>query len=332
MINGGLAASARDLDSAYRRVAAAERVRARTEARLARTQAQLHEHEGRLRLRAVHAYIGGSMSLGGDDSALQVETVDDLGKTLAYGAAVVEDERLIVRRMAALRDEADALHHDADQAAHNADEGRNLVQLQQQALESERDRIVGTQSELAKNAAAKLSLLSEAAQRQAEIEAGYARKQAVHDSISNVLGSRQADQLPPIDRHGIYLSPLPHPRISQPFGSGYDPLLGVTRGHPGMDMPAPTGTPIRAPADGEVVAAGWVEGYGNCTIIDHGSALGTLYGHQSLIAVQPGDKVRRGQVIGFVGSTGYSTGPHLHWEVRLHGNVVDPAPFIGSQD
>ena len=85
---------------------------------------------------------------------------------------------------------------------------------------------------------------------------------------------------------------------------------------------------VRAAEGGTVLAAGWIDGYGQTVIIDHGNALGTLYAHQSLIVVEEGDVVRRGTVIGFVGNTGYSTGPHLHWEVRIRGLAVDPGAWL----
>jgi murein DD-endopeptidase MepM/ murein hydrolase activator NlpD len=137
--------------------------------------------------------------------------------------------------------------------------------------------------------------------------------------------------VPPERTLGLFLSPLPNPKVNQPFGNQFDPIFGVARGHPGIDFNGAIGDPIRAAEDGTVVAAGWIDGYGNTVIIDHGNTLGTLYAHQSLPAVAEGDVVRRGSVIGFVGNTGYSTGPHLHWEVRVLGQVVDPAPFIGEQ-
>ena len=330
LVDGGLASAQRELDDAARRVDAADRSLARTQKRLDRVDDQLDVARDRLRQRVVEAYIGGTRGAA-SDQVLQVASVDELGKTLAYGAAMVEDQRTLVDRMAALQREADDLHADAQDQATKAADARAEVTAREDALKGERDRIIGTQSDLARNAEDKLALLSEAARRQADIEAGYARQQAVHDSISHLLAERQVGQTPPLDTKGIFLSPIPNPRINQPFGAGYDPVLQVTRGHPGLDINGRTGDPIRAPADGEVVAAGWVDGYGNCTIIDHGSALGTLYGHQSMILVKPGDRVRRGQVIGLVGSTGYSTGPHLHWEVRVLGNVVDPAPFIGDR-
>jgi murein DD-endopeptidase MepM/ murein hydrolase activator NlpD len=94
--------------------------------------------------------------------------------------------------------------------------------------------------------------------------------------------------------------------------------------HEGIDIGAPTGTPILAAASGTILYCGWESGYGNLTVIDHGGNLATAYGHQSSIAVSCGQQVSQGQVIGYVGSTGHSTGPHLHFEVRLHGLPIDP--------
>ncbi|SCL29328.1 Murein DD-endopeptidase MepM and murein hydrolase activator NlpD, contain LysM domain [Micromonospora rhizosphaerae] len=121
-------------------------------------------------------------------------------------------------------------------------------------------------------------------------------------------------------------------RLTSRFGTRFDPYYKVWQLHPGVDLAAPIGTPILAAADGRVTRAGWYGGYGNYTCIDHGRAdgqrLSTCYGHQSRLLVSPGQRVRAGQVIGLVGSTGASTGPHLHFEVRLGGRPVDPLPWI----
>lgn len=103
---------------------------------------------------------------------------------------------------------------------------------------------------------------------------------------------------------------------------------GVGNGHYGIDWAAPSGTPIYAAADGTVVLSRWYSGYGQCVIIDHGNGVQTLYGHQSQIAVSAGQKVTRGQVIGYVGTTGQSTGNHLHFEIRSNGTKLDPFDYV----
>jgi murein DD-endopeptidase MepM/ murein hydrolase activator NlpD len=110
------------------------------------------------------------------------------------------------------------------------------------------------------------------------------------------------------------------------FGFRTHPLFGRRHFHSGVDIAAPRGTPVRAAMDGTVLYAGWYGGYGKLVVLDHGGGLSTLYGHLSAILVNPGARVTRSQVIGRVGSTGYSTGPHLHYEVRRNGRPVDPLP------
>ncbi|WP_275408531.1 M23 family metallopeptidase [Planosporangium mesophilum] len=120
--------------------------------------------------------------------------------------------------------------------------------------------------------------------------------------------------------------------ITSTFGNRFDPYYHVWQLHAGADIGAPTGTPIVAAAAGRVTQAGWLGGYGYYTCIDHGQVNGqrmsTCYGHQSKILVTVGQQVSAGQVIGQVGSTGASTGPHLHFEVRLGGRPVDPMPWL----
>jgi murein DD-endopeptidase MepM/ murein hydrolase activator NlpD len=122
-------------------------------------------------------------------------------------------------------------------------------------------------------------------------------------------------------------NPLPGGTFRSGFGMRRHPILGYMRMHTGVDWSAPRGTPIIAAGDGVVLKAGWDKGgYGNQTLVQHPNGYVTSYNHQSAIAkgVKEGARVKQGQVIGWVGSTGQSTGPHLHYEVIVNGNKVDP--------
>jgi murein DD-endopeptidase MepM/ murein hydrolase activator NlpD len=147
---------------------------------------------------------------------------------------------------------------------------------------------------------------------QGALEREFARRQATPGAYRNL---------------GRWTGKLGRPcrgRISSRFGYRYHPVLKYQRLHAGVDFGAPTGTPVYAAADGEVFFASWRGGYGRCIIVLHAEGMSTLYGHLSQISVKPGQTVRRGQRIGAVGSTGLSTGPHLHFELRRNGVPVNP--------
>ena len=116
------------------------------------------------------------------------------------------------------------------------------------------------------------------------------------------------------------------------FGVRSDPFTGQARMHAGVDIPGPVGTPIYATADGTIAHAERMGGYGNMVEIDHGKGIATRYGHMSKLLVVAGTHVARGQLIGLMGSTGRSTGSHLHYEVRIDGHAVNPAPFLTTGD
>jgi len=124
--------------------------------------------------------------------------------------------------------------------------------------------------------------------------------------------------------------PVPgHHRVTSPYGNRRRPWGGGTEFHSGIDIGAPRGTNIVAAESGTVILSGWHGGYGQTVIIEHGNGITTLYGHNSRNLVSVGDWVNRGDVIAHIGSTGISTGPHLHFEVRRNGNHVNPGPFLG---
>ncbi len=116
--------------------------------------------------------------------------------------------------------------------------------------------------------------------------------------------------------------------ITSPQGWRTHPIFGTSIYHAGMDIGVDEGTPVHAADDGVVVDADWLGGYGNCVIIDHGNGMQTVYAHNSALVVSAGQSVSKGELIAYAGSTGYSTGPHCHFEVRINGEPVDPMGYL----
>ena len=125
--------------------------------------------------------------------------------------------------------------------------------------------------------------------------------------------------------------PVEGVRLTSNYGMREHPVLGGRRAHKGIDLAGPVGTPVYATADGVVSKAEWFSSYGLYVSIEHGGELQTRYGHMSRLNVANGQQVRKGDIIGFIGSTGRSTGPHLHYEVRVSGVAVNPLPYMQSE-
>jgi murein DD-endopeptidase MepM/ murein hydrolase activator NlpD len=157
-----------------------------------------------------------------------------------------------------------------------------------------------------------------------EIEGEIAALEREQASIQKLIAQRAT---PAGAKPGILTRPVPG-RISSGFGPRVHPIYGYERMHNGVDMDGAMGQKIVAATDGTVIFAGVKGGYGNTIMIDHGGGMVTLYAHQSRFAVSSGARVSAGQVIGYVGSTGVSTGPHLHFEVRINGTPVNPAKYL----
>ena len=149
---------------------------------------------------------------------------------------------------------------------------------------------------------------------------------AESDRVAGLL--RSASAKAPVKAGSGVLSWPVNGAVTSGFGYRMHPIFHVRKMHTGIDISAGMGAPIKAASAGTVVSAGWRGGYGKCVVISHAGSLATLYAHQSEILVSVGETVKRGDVIGKVGSTGYSTGPHLHFEVRVNGSPVDPLGYL----
>jgi len=186
------------------------------------------------------------------------------------------------------------------------------------------------QTELTEAQEEKQQLLKDIAKERALYERQLAELEAESQAIARRLralmetpkGRARAEQR----WSGRFIRPVSG-RLTSGFGMRVHPIFRVRKMHTGIDISAPAGTPIRAADSGVVVEAGYLRGYGYTVIIDHGGGVATLYAHCSALLVAVGQEVQRGQVIARVGSTGYSTGPHLHFEVRVNGEPVNPMGY-----
>ena len=281
--------------------------------------------------RAVMAYMGGQgrplddLALAGELLSMPSDLTDAARRTQimrgvseqdndAY-AALQETQRKLARDEVALtaaRDRAKQRSADANTAV------AAVAQLKkdQEAAKGELDqRIAELTSEADALAAEQSQLEGLIAQRQAALEAARRARAAVGNGLSRL----------PSTGDGVSPSGFLWP-LQGVLTSGFGPRWG--RMHTGIDIAAPAGTPIHAAKAGEVIYAGWLNGYGNTVVLDHGDGVATLYGHQSRLGSTEGQELNQGDVLGFVGSTGHSTGNHLHFEVRINTKPVNPRPYL----
>ena len=185
-----------------------------------------------------------------------------------------------------------------------------------------KDELVKDKESLEEDKAELTKLKEELAKEEEELEGKLQKIAAQNTSIYSDSTNSSA-----VISNGSW--PVPgYSRISSPFGYRIHPVLGVKKLHTGIDIPAPTGTPAVAVSSGTVIYSGVQGSYGNTVMIRHDNGLVSLYAHNSSLVVNVGDKVEKGQVVAKIGSTGRSTGPHLHFEIRVNGTVQNPLNYL----
>ena len=218
------------------------------------------------------------------------------------------------------------------------EEQKNKIEDTKNKLEKDKNELMGIKDEAIKIAtslknsrivqnAKKEQLTEEERKIQTEIQKYKIEQASVENQIRRATGDTEYDiqytggvMLWPVAKKGTV--------ITSPFGSREHPIQGVVRLHSGIDIGAGYGSKVVSALDGVVSYAGYLGGYGNCVIVNHGSGVSTLYGHGQTILTQKGAEVKQGDVIMEVGSTGNSTGPHLHFEVRINDIAVNPLPYV----
>ena len=210
------------------------------------------------------------------------------------------------------------------------------VKARQEQLDAQMKDIKTTQAELeAKRARAKKMkeqrsyMLYKAQEEEQQSQSEYERLLAISENITAMLRNMESGGSSSSGGGGTgrFIWPC-HGTITSYFGWRTHPVFGTTKYHSGMDIGVDYGTPILAADSVTVIYSGWLGGYGYAVMIDHGSGLVTLYGHNQALNVYEGQYVTKGTCIAYAGSTGYSTGPHCHFEVRLHGEVTEPLNYL----
>ena len=255
------------------------------------------------------------------DLLLNAQSLSDFVARVETIREITEHDQGIINEMITLKEGVEASRNEIVAYREEQQEARGLVQEKQNQVNA---KIAEKQSYIKslEKDIKKYDQLYEAARQQEN-----SLKQSVAGSSSK--GTVSAGQNRIVYSGGVFCWPAPsYTYISSEFGYRIHPVYGTTKYHSGMDMAAPGGSPILAAANGTVKFAGWNGGYGYCIILDHGGGIQTLYGHSSKLLVSAGQTVTRGQKIALVGTTGTSTGNHLHFEVLNNGVVTDPRPYL----
>jgi murein DD-endopeptidase MepM/ murein hydrolase activator NlpD len=327
-IDRDIAAGQRDLDAVTAELNAALASEQAATRALDDAQAQLRRSRAALRDHAIQSYISGS-----DDPSLakmlnKLEDVNDGPRVAAYVEVVAARQAAIVDEHKRRQQDLTELQEQLVAAKTAVADRQRQIATRQDELQRARAEQGAARAEVAAEADREQRLLNQVNAQKAAYLARVNQLQRESGQIQADLARRQSGQVAPPASPGTVGWPVANPRVTSHFGYRTHPIFGDRRLHAGIDLAASTGTAVFAAKDGVVVTAGWMSGYGNTVIIDHGNALATLYAHNSALSVSPGQTVKRGQRIASAGSTGNSTGPHVHFEVRVKGSPVDPMSYL----
>ncbi len=289
---------------------------------LTAAERSLELHDGLLRRRLVDIYEYGqpnflSVLVAAKSFSDFIESWDDLDLLIAANERAVRERRDAAERVLATQRSLE------ESRSTLQDEEQQQAQARSQlgSLAAERSNLVAVADAKRRVIAAQVTSMEDiSAAQEAQIEALIQERTREIDEAHGIAG-------PPISSNGFFSWPLTGP-ITSPFGWRENPFGGGPEFHAGIDIGVPIGTTVCAAAPGTVIMAQWYGGYGNYILIDNGNHYSTGYGHLSAIYVSVGQVVKKGQAIAASGSTGYSTGPHLHFEIRYYGKPIDPAPRL----
>ncbi|SHG53711.1 Septal ring factor EnvC, activator of murein hydrolases AmiA and AmiB [Thermosyntropha lipolytica DSM 11003] len=277
------------------------------------TEAKLNAKVDILRERLVFIYETGDVSYL--EVLFSATDIKDFITRYDMLSMIVEQDRQLIEEIEAERDKLKMQKSDLEVKKKELVNIKEEQAAQKEALEAKKQE--------------KAQLFNQLQMEAKEYEKALNELEELSRQLESVIRQLQSKNSGPALGTGVYTWPTPgYYTITSPFGMRFHPILQVRKLHTGVDIGAPMGADIVAADSGIVIYAGYNGGYGNMIIIDHGNGMSTLYAHMSRFVAVNGQKVTKGEVIGKVGSTGFSTGPHLHFEVRKDGSPVDPMGYI----
>ena len=294
------------------------------EAQIAGTQLEIRQTVETVQERAVDLYMSRSLNVGG--VLLAVDEMADVTVGLEYAGQVIEDSEALLRRLEVLKHQEELQQEQIEENKQRTEAILVTLEIERRDLVSDRLLLEEKEQEVQVELESVRDLLAAVQADIAEIEGEIT---ALEKDAAAVEAAIRAAQSSGGENPGILSWPV-NASISSPFGYRIHPISGVRKLHTGLDLNAASGTTIKAAGSGVVILASWYGGYGNAVVIDHGGGLSTLYAHQSSIAVSIGQSLIVGDTVGYVGTTGYSTGPHLHFETREWGTPVNPMNYLNG--
>ncbi len=278
-------------------------------------EARLSTHKDQVSERLIAIYERGETHP--IEVLLEATSFADFANRIYVLDQIVDRDAEILDQYGEAQAEAEAQRASLEKRCHDLENLQSEITAQKHRVSNERQSTARKKQSILRDRAAWERALSELEQDSREIETMLRRLQRTRAGQARLEKPWTGRLRMPVEG-----------RLTSPYGYRNHPIYKVRKLHTGLDIAAANGTAIRAAGDGLVVFAGRWGGYGNCVIIDHGGGTATLYGHCSRLAVTQDQRVTQGQVIAYVGSTGLSTGPHLHFEVRRDGSPVNPSPYL----
>ena len=286
--------------------------------RLVKLRARLAESRAALSERLVQLYKADKPDVV--TVILESDGFADMLERAEFMERVSDQDARIIDRVRTAKQEAVATEQRLDKLEQRQRDVTAIVARRHEEVVEVKDNLVSQREQIADVRATKHQALVSTREDRQELEGHLAALEKEQAKIqARLAGGPPAG--PIRQGSGQFIWPV-NGTFTSPFGYRWGRL------HAGIDIAAPEGTPIRAADDGTVVLAAWTGGYGNYTCISHGGSISTCYGHQSRFGTSAGANVSKGQVIGYVGNTGHSFGAHLHFEVRINGNPVDPMGYL----